>query len=196
MTGDERQILSSNRERRLWLWALAVVVAIYTTADLARTVADALRESGLLELTPTMFSIGMFLIGVMILVQGLREGSRGVEVGFALGVAAIAVLGLARGIDAAERSHLIEYAVLALIIHEALVERKVRGWHVPVPAVLAISATTAVGVVDECIQFFVPSRTFDWFDIGFDLLASVLAVGSSVSIRWVRRGIGRWRSRP
>ena len=24
MTGDERQLLSSNRERRLWLWALAV----------------------------------------------------------------------------------------------------------------------------------------------------------------------------
>ena len=196
MTGDERQPFSSAGERRLWLWALAVVVAIYATADLVRTVADALRESGLLELTPTMFSAGMFLIGVMILVQGLRERSRGVEVGFALGVAAIAVIGLARGIDAAERSHLIEYAVLALIIHEALVERKAQGWRVPVPAVLAIAVTTALGVVDECIQFFVPSRTFDWFDIGFDLLASVLAVGSSVSIRWVRRGIGRWRSRP
>ncbi|MCZ0936600.1 MAG: VanZ family protein [Gemmatimonadetes bacterium] len=187
---------SSKRERRLWIWALAVVVAIYATADLARTLADALRESGLLELTPTMFSAGMFLIGIAILVQGLREGSRGVEVGFALGVAAIAIIGFARGIDAAERSHLIEYAVLALIIHEALVERKVHGRRVPVPAVLAIAATTAVGVIDECIQFFVPSRTFDLFDIGFDLLASVLAVGSSVSIRWVRRLIVRWRRRP
>jgi len=186
---------SSNRERRLWLWALAVVAAIYATADLARTLADALRESGLLELTPTMFSAGMLLIGIMILVQGLRERSRGVEVGFALGVAAIAVIGFARGIAAAERSHLIEYAVLALIIHEALVERTAHGKRVPVPAVLAIALTTAVGVVDECIQFFVPSRTFDWFDIGFDLLASVLAVGSSVSIRWVRRLIGRWRQR-
>lgn len=185
---------SSNRERRLWMWALAVVVAIYATADLARTLADALRESGLLELTPTMFSAGMLLIGIAILVQGLRERSRGVEVGFALGVAAIAVLGFARGIAAAERSHLIEYAVLALIIHEALVERTAHGKRVPVPAVLAIALTTAVGVVDECIQFFLPSRTFDWFDIGFDLLASVLAVGSSVSIRWVRRLIGRWRS--
>ena len=185
---------SSNRERRLWLWALAVVAAIYATADLARTLVDALRESGLLELTPTMFSVGMLLIGVMILVQGLRERSRGVEVGFALGVAAIAVLGLARGIAAAERSHLIEYAVLAMIIHEALVERKGHGWRVPVPAVLAITVTTAVGVVDECIQFFLPTRTFDWFDIGFDFSASVMAVGSSVSIRWVRRGIGRWRS--
>ena len=194
MTDGKRGLFSSRRERRLWLWALAVVVAIYATADLARTLVDALRESGLLELTPTLFGGGMLLIGVMILVQGLRERSRGVEVGFALGVAAIAVLGFARGIAAAERSHLIEYAVLALIIHEALVERKGHGWRVPVPAVLAIAVTTAVGVVDECIQFFLPSRTFDWFDIGFDLLASVLAVGSSVSIRWVRRGIGRWRS--
>ena len=184
---------SSDRERRLWMWALAVVVAIYATADLARTLADALRESGLLELTPTMFSAGMLLIGVMILVQGLRERSRGVEVGFALGVAAIAVIGFARGIAAAERSHLIEYAVLALIVHEALVERTAHGKRVPVPAVLAIALTTAVGVVDECIQFFLPSRTFDWFDIGFDLLASVLAVGSSVSIRWGRQWIGRFR---
>ena len=185
---------SSKRERRLWTWALAVVVAIYATADLARTLADALRESGLLELTSTMFSGGMLLIGVMILVQGLRERSRGVEVGFALGVAAIAVLGLARGIAAAERSHLIEYAVLALIVHEALVERASQGRRVPVPAVLAIAGTTFVGVIDECIQFFLPSRTFDWFDIGFDLLASVLAVGSSTGLRWVRRWIGGWRS--
>ena len=99
MSGDERQIFSSRRERRLWVWALAVVVAIYATADLARTVADALRESGLLEYTATLFSGGMLLIGVMILVQGLRERSRGVEVGFALGVAAIAVIGFARGIS-------------------------------------------------------------------------------------------------
>ncbi len=194
MSGDERQILSSGRERRLWIWALAVVVAIYATADLARTLADALRESGLLEYTASMFSGGMLLIGAMILVQGLRGRSRGVEVGFGLGVAAIAVLGFARGISAAERSHLIEYAVLALIVHEALVERKSQGRRVPVPAVLAIAGTTLVGVVDECIQFFLPSRTFDWFDIGFDLLASVLAVGSSVAIRWVRRWIGRSRS--
>ena len=186
---------SSDRERRLWIWALAVVVAIYATADLARTLADALRESGLLEYTASMFSGGMLLIGAMILVQGLRGRSRGVEVGFGLGVAAIAVIGFARGISAAERSHLIEYAVLALIVHEALVERKGQGRRVPVPAVLAIAGTTLVGVVDECIQFFLPSRTFDWFDIGFDLLASVMAVGSSVALQWFRRWLRRFRSR-
>ena len=60
---------SSSRERRLWVWALVVVVAIYSTADLARMLADALRESGLLELSSDMFNVGMLLVGAMILVQ-------------------------------------------------------------------------------------------------------------------------------
>ena len=167
-----------------------MVVAIYSTADLARMLADALRESGLLELTSDMFNVGMLLVGAMILVQGLRERSRGVEVGFALGVAAIAIIGFARGISAAERSHLIEYTVLALIVHEALLERRDQGRRVPVPAVLAIAGTTLAGVVDECIQFFVPSRTFDWFEVLGDLVGSVVAVGSSVSLRGVRRWVG------
>ena len=110
---------SSSRERRLWVWALVVVVSIYSTADLARMLADALRDSGLLELTSDMFNVGMLLVGAMILVQGLRERSRGVEVGFALGVAAIAIIGFAREISAAERSHLIEYTVLASIPKQA-----------------------------------------------------------------------------
>ncbi|WP_420633083.1 VanZ family protein [Candidatus Palauibacter sp.] len=186
-------LFSSPRERRLWIWALVVVVAIYSTLGLARTVADALRESGLLESASDLFWGGMLLIGVMILIQGLREGSRGVEIGFAVGVTAIALLGFARTISAAERSHFIEYAVLALIVHEALLERRGQGRRVPIPALLAVAGATLVGVVDECIQFFLPSRTFDWFDIGFDLLASIVAVGSSVSLRWVRRWIGRWR---
>ena len=50
----------------------------------------------------------MLKFGVMILFQRLRERSRGVEVGVALGVAASAIIGFARGISAAERSHLIE----------------------------------------------------------------------------------------
>ena len=136
---------SSSRERRLWVRALVVVVAIYSMADLARMLVDALRESGLLELTSDMFNVGMLLVGAMILVQGLRERSRGVEVGFALGVVAIAIIGCARRISAAERSHLIEYTVLALIEKEALLERRDQVRRVPVPAVLAIVGTVTPG---------------------------------------------------
>lgn len=180
-----------NRERRLWLWAVVVAVVIFTAADLARAVSEALHRSGLPASGPNLFSIGMLLIGIMILVQGLRGRPRGVEVGFAVGLVAITVLGLARGLSEAERSHLIEYAVLALIVYEALVERRRCGRPVPVPAVLAIGVTTLVGTLDECIQILLPNRTFDWFDIGFDFLASVLAVGSIVGLGLIRRLFAR-----
>ena len=44
-------LFSSDRERRLWLWTLAVMVAIYSTLGPARTLADALRERNLLEVS-------------------------------------------------------------------------------------------------------------------------------------------------
>ena len=41
-------LFTSDRERRLWLWTLAVVVAIYSTLGLAGMLAGALRDRGLL----------------------------------------------------------------------------------------------------------------------------------------------------
>ncbi len=184
---------SSDRERRLWGWALAAVALIYSTLGLARVVADTLRESGLLEFAADLVATGMLLSGATIVVQGLKKRSGGVEMGFAIGVAAICVLGFARLGAPEERSHLMEYAVLALILHEALTERATQGLRVPVPSVLAVLGTTLVGVVDECIQFLLPSRTFDPLDILFDFGAALGAVVSCGSLRWTRRQAGKFR---
>lgn len=51
---------SSKRERRLWLWALVVVLAIYATMGLAQTLAGALRDRGLIS---NGFWLGLSLIG-------------------------------------------------------------------------------------------------------------------------------------
>ena len=50
---------TSDRERRLWLWALAVVVAIYSTLGPAETLAGALRERNLLR---TSFALVLLLV--------------------------------------------------------------------------------------------------------------------------------------
>jgi VanZ family protein len=86
-----------------------------------------------------------------------------------------------------ERSHLVEYGVVAVFIYEALTERASQGRRVPLPALLAVVATSLVGALDECIQAFLPSRVFDPIDILFNVLAGVMAVVASAALSWARR---------
>lgn len=182
---------NNKRERRLWLWTLAIVVAIYSTLGLASTLAETLRERGMNDdLAAVGFLSGMFLIGMAILTQGLKVRPGGLEIAFALGIAAVYFMVLLR-LAIPERSHLIEYSVVAIFIYEALLERASQGRRVPYPPLLAILATSLIGVIDECIQLFLPSRVFDPADILFNFLAAVMAVSASWVLGWVRRRYGK-----
>ncbi len=89
----------------------------------------------------------------------------------------------------AERTHLMEYGVVGVFVHEALTERASQGRRVPVPAaLLAILATTLVGALDEGIQAILPSRVFDPVDMLFNLLAAVMAVTASAALGPLRCG--------
>ena len=141
---------SSRRERRLWLWTLAVVAAIYSTLGLANTLAWALRERGLLDVAS--FWLGMLLVGATIVAFGLKARPGGLEIAVMLGVTAAYVLLLLRMVIPEERSHLIEYGVVGVFIYAALAERASQGRRVPLPPLLAIVATAALGLFDEGIQ--------------------------------------------
>ena len=173
----------SGRECRLWLWTLAVVVAIYSTLGLAGMVAGALGDD---DLAAVFFVLGMLLVGATVVTQGLKARPGGAEIGVALGVAVVYLMVLFR-MTIPERSHLIEYGVVAVFIYEALAERAAQGRRVPVPAVLAVLATSLVGMLDECIQLFLPNRVFDPLDMVFNFLAAAMVITARWTLEWVRR---------
>ena len=179
---------ASDRERRLWGWTLAVVVAIYSTLGLARALADALGDSTLVG--AGLFLLCCFLVLAAVVTQGLRVQPGGLEIGVALGVAAAYILVFVRMAIPTERSHLIEYGVVAVLVHEALLERARHGRRVPAPALLAVLGAGLVGVLDECIQLLVPSRVFDPLDMLFNVLGGAMAVAASAALGWAggRRG--------
>ena len=109
------------------------------------------------------------------------------------GVVAAYLLVFVRMSIPTERSHLIEYGVVALFVHEALTERASRGRYVPARGLLAVLSTGLTGVIDECIQLALPSRVFDPIDMLFNVLAAVMAVTASTALNWARKRTCRSR---
>ncbi len=177
-------LFSSRRERRLWTWTFVVVAAIYATLGFARSLAARLVDEGLIV---AAFWAGLILVIGALVAVGLKARPRGAEIGVALGVAGAYLLVFLRMTALEERSHLIEYSVVALLMFEALKERAGNGRRVPAPAFLAIAGTVAVGVLDECIQRFLPNRVFDPMDMAFNVLAAFMAVAGVAALRWARR---------
>jgi len=179
---------SGNRERRLWCWALALGVAIYSTLGLAGTLTQVLSSRELLD---EAYVSGLLLAVVATISSTARRrpGKREIWVALSL-IAAYGMVGVRMGIGPEERTHLFEYGLVALLIHQALTERRERGRHVPIPAPLAIAATALVGWLDEGIQSLLPNRFYDLRDVGVNALAGLMAVVASVALTWLRRTIG------
>ncbi|RMH17016.1 MAG: VanZ family protein [Acidobacteria bacterium] len=177
---------ASDRERRLWLWVLAVVVAIYASLGYAPVLAGVLRQRGLLEAT---FVFCFLLVLATIVTKAFDARPRGVEIAIVLGVVAAFLMVLVRMEMPEERTHLIEYGVLGLFIHEALSERARHGRRVPLPPLLAILATAALGTLDEVIQAVLPSRVFDPRDILFNVLAGTMSITAGAALAWTRRRV-------
>ena len=87
----------------------------------------------------------------------------------------------------AERTHLVEYGVVAILAYEALSERANNGRRVFAPHLLAIGISSLIGFTDEMIQSTIPNRVYDPRDILFNVLASVMAVSSSVALSWTNK---------
>lgn len=176
---------TSQRERRLWAWTLTVVVAIYSTLVLASRLTDVMRDHG--QIMVFLFVLGCLLVLTAAVTQGLRARPKGLEIAVALGVVAAYLMVFVRMTSAVERSHLIEYGVVAIFIFAALTERIRNGHNVPIPAVLAIIAASLIGVLDESIQLMLPARVFDPLDILFNIFAAIMAVSASIALGWARR---------
>ena len=177
-------IFTSNRERRLWLWTLTILVAIYSTLGLARPLGSALIDSGMIV---PAFILGMLLVCATILSQRFKRRPGGADISVTLGVVAVYLMVLVRIEIPAERTHIIEYGVVAVFIHQALMERVNQGGKVSAPAIFAILLTVLAGAIDECIQAILPGRVFDLRDILFNSLAGLMAIASSKALTWVHK---------
>ena len=149
---------------RHWVPALAWVAVIYTTIPFVRE----LREWFVARWDPAWIGLAVATVlvaaagaTVMLLRHRAHELRRGAPL-WIIGVTTVMVLwtfSLRRSPE--EAVHLLEYGVLAILLHRAL--RPTMPNNLVFIAAALIGAL--VGTVDEVIQWISPSRYWDWRDL-------------------------------
>lgn len=181
-------LFSSMREVVLWVMVLLVLMAIALTLVFASSFAGLLENP---ELISGLFWVGIILTPLSVVTQAFSRRPNGIELGVALGMFAVYLITFLRFSIPAERSHLIEYTILTLVVYEAVFERVKNGRKIPVPPLMVFVGVSFIGVLDESIQLVMPNRVFDPVDIGFNCLAVFLAVFTLTVLRtishWFRK---------
>ena len=96
---------------------------------------------------PVFAITGGVLIALVAIARRARLGGR--EIGLLLGLVAVWVMVIARIAIPEERTHLIEYALLAGLVQQALVERQRNDRFGGRPALAAFAVASTAGIVDE-----------------------------------------------
>ena len=169
------KLFKSTREFSLWLCAFLVVLLVYASIPVVRPWVFSLTP----QTAALIWAGGMAAVAGMVLVLSVTRGAGWQRMGVGLGLIAVCVLLLARVTSLSERSHLIEYAVIALLIHEALIERSRASLTQSSQLALAIKSFVVVMLIslaDETIQWGLPGRVFDLRDMLFNAIAAGVAL--------------------
>ena len=181
---------SSKRERRLWIALLIVLAGIYATLGQTPGIVAALGTD-LVQSAEANLVFALLILLVVIPVFFIDKRFSRVEIAVGIGILAVYLLAWLRLGSWEERTHLFEYALVAALAHEALLERRDKGRRVPAPTALALVISLLLGVFDEAIQYVLPNRVFDPVDVAFNSLAATVIIGS----RWLFRRLRAWAAR-
>jgi hypothetical protein len=163
-----------NSRTASWLSGLWVVL-IYVSLPLNRSATELLRGADFLSVVILLLA----LAGAALCLVALRRDGRRAPVvpAVPLFLSAIGFVLLASHWPLVEeRIHVIQYGVLGVLLSTAI----------PRKLVVACLLGVAAGCVDECIQGYLPDRTFDAWDIAANVISVIAAVllGQGGRLSW------------
>ncbi len=174
---------TSLREKWYWFWIILVYITILSTLFIGQPLANELRDQNVQAI---FFLLGMVLVATAVVIHGLLTKPSKVEYAILFGIIAVYIMFFFR-LGAPERSHLIEYSVLAILLHKAFKERFKSENKIFKPAFFSLLVGIAMGALDESIQLLIPHRYFDPQDIIFNCLAVTMAIGTILLLQWLHR---------
>jgi len=164
--------LPKESEWRSWCYVALGVLVIYCTIPVARAIQEAVSEQ-VGKLLFLYFTVALVLIAGTVALGNLRKRKLPISAYiwlFGIIAAFMAYIYTLRDIPE-EAIHVAEYGVFSILVYRALVHR-IRDFSIYIIATLVVGM---VGVLDEYIQWIVPTRYFDLRDITINILSGGMA---------------------
>jgi VanZ family protein len=162
-----------SRNSAAWLAVAAFITFIFATIPLARIIQKYIYAYAGKEFF-TYFVIASIIVLLCVVMYVLifrfrtRNPSQFAWLLTSCGILIYFTLGLGRHPE--EAVHFLEYGILTLLVYHALgssiMDRSIFG--------TSVLIVVLVGIMDEFIQWLLPSRVWDYRDIGLNALASVI----------------------
>jgi predicted nucleic acid-binding Zn ribbon protein len=172
----------AKKARRYWLLAALVFIAIVVGWFLPLSAQQQLLSQ---EVQVVLFALGLIFTFLAVACYALQYQPKPIIWSTVFALFAVGVLLLVR-LDAPERSHLLEYAALAIFTHKAIhIRYSYRLWE---PGIRAVVLAGGIGFFDEAMQAILPNRHFAWEDVVFNSSAVVIAIGGHVFIKAIQKG--------
>ena len=154
-----------------WLYVALGSLVIFLTVPFARALQSALAEHA--GRTFVFYIVGIAaVVGAALAIRSLKKRRIGVAAYVWLTAVLVAFAWYAYVLrdNPEETIHFVEYGILSLLVYRALVHR-MRDTSVYFAAVLVVGI---IGIIDEWIQWVVPSRYWDLRDVQINLTAGAL----------------------
>ncbi len=154
-----------------WRWAVtaAYVAVLYLSLPFTKDLVLSLKALHLFPavVTAIYLAIAAVVLWLMLFLYRIRDAAAYILMTCLAVILAYFVLGLE---VPEERVHFVQYGLLSVSVCYSL-RPKVA---VPKLYVQTFLLTAAGGIVDESLQYFIPSRVFDLRDIGFNVTLRAL----------------------
>lgn len=169
-------MLRNSTERRFWIAAAVLQAAIFLSLSLGDNVVRFLRGNNLLRSTVLMALVGA-LVGVGVLLRRARVGLPTMVIGAIL--ALVYAILLVRIERPEERLHLVQYGSVTALVFAAVRARFLPRRRLGMAFLVAAVLGSALGWLDEGVQYLLPDRVYELRDVLLNVEAAVLAAVSS-----------------
>lgn len=162
-------------QERRWLVFWCYVGAVLCTVPFARDVVLTLRNSSLLDAMVTgAYAAATAAVAYHVFFD-LRHADWVAFLSVAGFIVIVALLLLGLSVPE-ERVHFLQYGLMALLARRALEGTSPERGRAAYGIVGAAVLSSALGLLDEILQGSLPSRVFDWRDVGMNATGTSLAL--------------------